>query len=51
MDFGQAFPLTFGNVTIHGQKSEFAPELLQVIEKVPKNRQIGKVLMLTSDSC
>lgn len=39
------------NVTDRGQFSDFAPELLQAIEKVPKNRQVDKVLMLTSDSC
>lgn len=39
------------NVTIQGQFSDFAPDLLQVIEKVPKNPMIDKFLMLTRDSC
>ncbi|MBY5684805.1 hypothetical protein HFO32_22035 [Rhizobium leguminosarum] len=39
------------NVTIQGQFSDFAPDLLQVIEKVPKDSMIDKFLMLTRDSC
>lgn len=45
--FRQATPLRFENVTNQGQFPKFAPDLLQVIEKVPLFWQNDKVLVLT----